>query len=46
MIRDSLLLPTKSSFDVKTLFTNVPLQRTINIVLDRLYYNRLIRTQL
>ena len=35
-----------ASFDVKSLFTNVPLQRTINIILDRVYNNKLIATQL
>ena len=32
------------SFDVKSLFTNVPLHRTINIVLDRIYNKKLIDT--
>ena len=35
-----------SSFDVESLFTNVPLQRTININLDRVYNDKLIVTQL
>ena len=33
-------------FDVESLFTNVPLQRTINIILDRVYNNKLRATQL
>ena len=33
-----------SSFDVESLFTNVPLQRTININFDRVYNNKLIAT--
>ena len=32
------------SFDVESLFTNVPLHRTINIVLDRIYNKKLIDT--
>ena len=28
---------SKASFDIKSLFTNVPLDRTINIVADSLY---------
>ena len=32
------------SFDVETLFTNVPLRRTINVVLDRIYNKKLIET--
>ena len=35
-----------ASFDVESLFTNVPLQRTINIVLDRVYNNKLTAPQL
>ena len=35
-----------ASFDVESLFTNVLLQRTINIILDRVYNNKLIATQL
>ena len=35
-----------ASFDVESLFTNVLLQRTINIILDRVYDNKLIATQL
>ena len=31
---------------MESLFTNVPLQRTINIILDRVYNNKLIATQL
>ena len=34
------------SFDVESLFTNVPLQRTINIILDCVYDNKLVATQL
>ena len=34
------------SFDVESLFTNVPLQRNINIISDRVYNNKLIATQL
>ena len=35
-----------ASFDVKSLSTNVPLQRTIKIILDRVYDNKLTATQL
>ena len=35
-----------ASFNVESLFTNVPLQRTINIILDRVYNNKLVATQL
>ena len=31
---------------MESLFTNVPLQRTINIILDRFYNNKLVATQL
>ena len=34
------------SFDVKSLFTNVPLKKTINIILDRIYNKKLINTTL
>ena len=34
------------SFDVKSLFTNVPLKKTINIILDRIYNKNLINTSL
>ena len=34
------------SFDVKTLFTNVPVKKTINIILDRFYNQKLINTNL
>ena len=34
------------SFDVVSLFTNVPLQRTINIILNRIYKNKAITTNL
>ena len=32
------------SFDVKSLFTNVPLDQTISIILNRIYNNREINT--
>ena len=32
------------SFDVESLFTNVPLRRTVNIILDRIYKDVLITT--
>ena len=32
------------SFDVESLFTNVPLRRTVNIILDRIYKDELITT--
>ena len=32
------------SFDVKSLFTNVPLQKTVNTILDTIYTNKLINT--
>ena len=35
-----------ASFDMKSLSTNVPLQRTIKIILDRVYDKKLIATQL
>ena len=34
------------SFDVKSLFTNVPLKKTINIILDRIYNKQQINTTL
>ena len=34
------------SFDVVSLFTNVPLKRTINIIADRIYREKLIETKL
>ena len=34
------------SFDVKSLFTNVPLKKTVNIILDRIYNKKLINTTL
>lgn len=34
------------SFDVKSLFTNVPVNKTINIILDRFYNQKLINTNL
>ena len=34
------------SFDVTSLFTNVPLTRTINVILNRVYNQNLIQTDL
>ena len=34
------------SFDVKSLFTNVPLERTINIILKKIYVEKLIITDI
>ena len=34
------------SFDVVSLFTNVPLKRTINVILDRIYKQKLIETKI
>ena len=34
------------SFDVKSLFTNVPLDTTINIILKRIYINKEIKTSI
>ena len=34
------------SFDVKSLFTNVPLKKTVNIILDRIYNKKLLNTTL
>ena len=34
------------SFDVKSLFTNVPLNKTIKIILDRIYKDKVITTSL
>ena len=34
------------SFDVQSLFTNVPVKKTITIILDRFYYTKLINTTL
>ena len=34
------------SFDVKSLFTNVPLKKTIDVILDRVYNQRLVTTNL
>ena len=34
------------SFDVKSLFTNVPLGRTINIILNRIYDHKELKTQI
>ena len=32
------------SFDVESLFTNVPLQRTLKIIIDRIYNKKLVKT--
>ena len=34
------------SFDVKSLFTNIPQTKTINIILQRIYHSKLITTNL
>ena len=34
------------SFDVQSLFTNVPIKKTINTILDRVYNKKLINTKL
>ena len=34
------------SFDVESLFTNVPLQRTLKIIIDRIYNKKLVKTKL
>ena len=34
------------SFDVESLFTNMPLNKTINIILDRIYRQKLLKTNL
>ena len=34
------------SFDVKSLFTNVPLKKTLDVILDRVYNQQLITTKL
>ena len=34
------------SFDVKSLFTNVPLRKTVNVILDRVYKDNAIQTNL
>ena len=34
------------SFDVVSLFTNVPLRRTINVILERIYKDKVIETKL
>ena len=34
------------SFDVKSLFTNVPLEKTIDIILKRIYENKEINTSI
>ena len=35
-----------ASFDIESLFTNEPLERTINIILDHVYNKKLVTTQL
>ena len=37
---------THFSFDVTSLFTNVPLNKTINIILERIYKEKLINAKL
>ena len=37
---------TMVSFDVKSLFTNVPLQKTIDVILDRVYNQQRIQTNI
>lgn len=37
---------TMVSFDVKSLFTNVPLQKTIDVILDRVYNQQRIQTNM
>ena len=34
------------SFDIESLFTNKPLNKTINIILDRIYWQKLLKTNL
>ena len=34
------------SFDAVSLFTNVPLKRTVDVILDRVYNDKLIKTKL
>ena len=34
------------SFDVESLFTNVPPQRSVNVILKRIYYDKLIHTDI
>ena len=34
------------SFDVVSLFTNVPLRKTVNVILDRVYKDKVIQTNL
>ena len=34
------------SFDVSSLFTNVPLDNTINLILDKVYKKKLVKTKL
>ena len=35
-----------ASFDIESLFTNKPLNKTINIILDRIYRQKLLKTNL
>ena len=35
-----------ASFDIESLFTNKPLNETINIILDRIYRQKLLKTNL
>lgn len=35
-----------ASFDVESLFTNAPFQRTVDVILDQVYSNKIIQTQL
>ena len=35
-----------ASFDMESLFTNVPLQQSINTILEQVYNNKLIATKL
>ena len=34
------------SFDVVSLFTNVPLMKTIDIILDKIYKKKLVKTKI
>ena len=34
------------SFDIESLFTNKPLNKTINIILDQMYQQKLLKTNL
>ena len=35
-----------ASFDVESLFTNALFQRTVDVILDQVYSNKIIQTQL